>query len=174
MDSSLLNNLVGVKFNQIFKQLGLFIINFGEQIKYSLHIASMVRIYRENKIILTTSDEFFTKDGLEKSSERYQQLDAKCILTDTKDLLAKNLKIVNTLLKNAYVEKVETTKCMDLFIHFNNNVVIQIFPDCLAKNYEYYRFIEFMPALSDDSNKYTSEHYVLLNDNGELIFKRES
>lgn len=172
MDIAFLKNLNGMKFNKIFKQLDLFIINLGNPVKYSLHVSSMVRICYEEKIVLTASDCFFTKEGVQKSSERYKQLEEKGMLVDPTDMLSCNLKFVNSLLNNAYVKNVELTKWKDLYIYFNNNVVIQIFPDCLGKSYEYFRLINFIPALLHN-DKYVSEHFVLLNNEGELVFKRE-
>lgn len=173
MGLDVINDLVGTKFNKIFKQLNLFIINFSKPIKYSLHVAGMVRVCDDSKIVLTAADEFFTKDGLHKSNEMYNRLEEKEILVDPNDLLSLNLKSVNALLKNSHVVKVEISKWMDLFIYFDNNIVIQIFPDCLEKDYEYYRFIKFIPELSNNIDHCVSEHFIAINNNGKLEFKRE-
>ena len=52
----------------------------------------------------------------------------------------------------------------DLEIKFNDDIVIQIFPDSLEKGKEYYRYIEFRPHIDDDNCK--SEHYVIYNNDG--------
>lgn len=173
METDVINGLVGTKFNKIFKQLNLFIINFSKPIKYSLHVACMVRVCDGSNIVLTAADEFFTKDGLHKSDEIYKRLEKEGILVDPNDLLSHNLKSVNTLLKNSYVVKVEISKWMDLFIYFDNNIVIQVFPDCLEKDYEYYRFIKFIPELSNNIDNCLSEHFIVINNNGKLEFKCE-
>ncbi len=159
------NKIEDEEFINLFKQLDLLIINFGKPIKYSLHIASGVRICWGEKIVLNVSDEFFTKDGFPKSNEVYEQLEKEGIINDPNSLLEENIKKVNRLLKGKRVKKVKISKWKDLLIDFDDDIEIQIMPDCLERGFEYYRFIEFIPSLKDESN-YESIHYIVSNDAG--------
>ena len=161
------------KFSGLFKQLDLIVINFCNPIKYSLHIGCAVRICQRNRIILNVSDEFFTQDGLPKSSEVYEQLVLDDYINDPCSLLSENIKKINDLLKEERVRRVKSSKWKDLVIYFKNGIEIQIMPDCLQKNFEYYRFIKYMPQYSDDSQKYTSIHYVVKNNHGEPYLELE-
>ncbi len=150
-------------FNNFFKQMDLIIINWGDPIQYSLHIASAVRVCCGDKIILNLSDEFLTKEGLPKGKEAYERLDTAGFINDPDSLLAENIARVNQLLKGKRVKKVDVSKWQDLTITFSDDIEIQIMPDCLEKDFEYYRFIEFIPYYDDKLNDYKSVHYVVKN-----------
>lgn len=166
-------NLIGKKFNTIFKQFDMLIINFGEPITNSIQVGSMVRICEKDKIIMTISDEFFTKEGLSKSDKIYEQLEKDELINDPNSLLAENLKKVNKLLENRIVRNIKINQWMDLFIYFDNNIIIQLFPDCLMRDYEYYRYIEFLPYWAEDSNDFYSVHHIIWNNHGQIAVKIE-
>lgn len=166
----MLNKLKKSKFNEIFKMLDLIILNFGNPIKYSLHIASDVRICKGDKIIFNVSDEFFTKEGIHKSDEigsDEQESNAP------NNLLVENLKKVNTLLAGKTPKRIKISKWKDLVIQFPDKIEIQIMQDCLGIDYEYYRFIEYFPHYDNDPNKYSSVHYVVYNAHGRPKMKKE-
>lgn len=162
------------KFNNIFKQLDLIIINFGAPIQYSLHIASAVRVCHGNKIILNLSDEFLTKEGLPKTQEVYERLEKEGFINDPDSLLATNIALVNQLLDGKTVEKVKISKWQDLTITFPGDIEIQIMQDCIEKDFEYYRFIEFIPYLDDNFNDDKSVHYVVINERGIPMLMKEN
>lgn len=153
------------KFNNLFKQLDLLIINLGDPIIFSIHIACAVRICQGERIILNISDEFFTEDGLAKNEEIYEWLEKNDIINDPKSLLALNIRKVNDLLKGKLIKKVEVSKWFDIILYFDDNIEIQIMPDCLERDFEYYRLIEYIPFY-ETMGRYRSTHYVLQNDQG--------
>lgn len=169
-NQNILNNLIGSHFNIAFKQLDLLIINFNEPITLSLHIGCMVRICNKNEILLTIADEFFTQEGYKKTSEQIEQLDNDGYIYDPNSLLAKNLEKINRLLNKRAVKSVQVSNWMDCSIWFDNDIVIQIFPDCLMRDFEYFRIIEFKPNL-DEFEKYESVHRAVLNVNGRPTLK---
>lgn len=113
-------------FNNLFKQMDLIIINWGDPIQYSLHVASAIRICCGNQIILNPSDEFMTKEGLPKEEAVYERLEAEGFINDPNSLLAENIAKVNKLLKGKTVKKVEVSKWQDLTLILSNDIVIQI------------------------------------------------
>lgn len=160
-------------FNHLFKQMDLIVINFGDPIQYSLHVASAVRVCHGDEIILNLSDEYFTKEGLPKSNETYERLEEEGYISDPNSLLASNIARVNSLLKGKIVKKVGVSRWQDLTLSFSEDLVIQIMQDCLEKDFEYYRFIEFLPHYNEDLEKYGSVHYVVKNKGGIPVLIRE-
>ena len=68
--------IIGKKLNSVFLQLkDVMILNFGDEIEYSLHIASFVRVVRDNEIIFTSSDIFFNSDYEQKSDDDESLID---------------------------------------------------------------------------------------------------
>lgn len=166
INNKILKKIKKSKFNSLFKQLDWIILNFGDSIKYSLHVACNVRICHRDKVVLNTSDEFFTKEGIQKTEEVYERLEKEGFIYDPDSLLAENIKKVNKLLDGKTPRRVKVSKWKDLIIKFADQIEIQIIPDCLERDYEYYRFIEFIPHYNDDPLKCTSIHYVVCNDQG--------
>ena len=82
-------------------------------------------------------------------------------------LLAENISKVNALLKGKCVKSVSISKWKDMVLTFDDGIEIQVMPDCLERNFEYYRFIEFVPHYNDDPKRYKSIHYSVINDNGQ-------
>ena len=100
------NELVGVVFKDLFKQFDMLIINLGENITHSLHVNCFVRIISGSKILLTSSDEYFLKDGNHKTEEDFEKEENKKIIVDKHSLLASNIKTVKKLLRNHEVMRV--------------------------------------------------------------------
>ena len=170
-DLRMLNKIKKSKFNEIFKLLDLIVLDFGNPIKYSLHIASDVRICKGDKIIFNVSDEFFTKEGIHKLDEGGPSDQETS--NDPDSLLVENLKKVNLLLAGKTPKKIKVSKWKDLVIQFPDKIEIQIMQDCLGIDYEYYRFIEYSPHYDSDPNKYSSIHYVVYNAQGSPKMKKE-
>lgn len=93
---------------------------------YSLEVTSMLRVIENNKIILTSADEFFDLN-YEQSSLSYSNL-----------LVNKNIKLVNEKLKNETIQAIKVNKIGDLTICFSNNILLEIRIDCSFNNYLYY------------------------------------
>ena len=171
--SRILRKVKGFQFYELFKQFDWIIINFGDPVKYSLHIASAVRVCHQDKIILNNSDVYFAKDCIEKSDEGLVHSNEPDSMNDIDSLFEVNVKKVNCLLKGKFVKKIKVSKWKDLIIRFFNQTEIQIIQDCLGRDYEYYRLIEFSPHLDDDPSQYSSKHYIVYNDKGKARVKME-
>lgn len=173
MVEKFLSELKGKKFNTLFKQFDMLIINFGDKITDSFHINCLVRICNGNKMLLTSADEYFTCDGLQKSKDDYNFLEQNEIINDPNSLLAKNIDKVNKILRGETVTRIKVSLHKDVYIYFANNVIIQILPDCLEKGYEYFRYIKFVPCWDEKLNNFKSVHYVAINNQGEVQFNIE-
>ena len=140
----------------LFSDTNLCIINFGNAIEYSFHVFCFVRIRNKSKLLLTSSDEYFTYDYLKLSETEYENQDAF-----EKSLLNKTISDVKEELKDSVVKKVTINNVADIVIEFNNDVVIEITTDCLYQDFEYYRFI--------DASKAEKAHYVVSFSNGQIM-----
>ena len=109
-----------------------------------------------------------------KGKEAYERLETAGFINDPDSLLADNIARVNQLLKGKTVKKVDVSKWQDLTITFSDDIEIQIMPDCLEKDFEYYRFIEFIPYYDDNLNDYKSVHYVVKNTQGIPVLTKEN
>ena len=117
--------IIGKKLNSVFLQLkDVMILNFGDEIEYSLHIASFVRVVRDNEIIFTSSDIFFNSDYEQKSD-------------DDESLIDITIEDVRKLLIGETVADLEYNEIGDIKINLTNGFKIEIWTDCLFKNYEY-------------------------------------
>jgi hypothetical protein len=139
-DLDLMNELVGKKFIDIFKQLEMFVINFGEGIEYSLHTYTFCRIKSMENVFLTSNDEYFSPKFKYLSEKKYNDDELHI-----KSLLNMTLKNVRKLLNNSIVTKVQVFDNGDINIEFDNNMVFETLIDRKSDNFEYYRFIKFIP-----------------------------
>lgn len=160
----MIHDIVNCSFNNMFKQLDMLIINFDKPIRASIHARCFVRVFKDNTILLTSSDEFFDKNG----NELEANTNGTHACTE-ESLLDINIKRINKLMNGEFVTEVIVSDIKDITISFSNGVKIQILPDCLMKDYEYYRFIKFIPFLDDELKNYHSEHYVVSNVNGAVM-----
>lgn len=147
-DLDIMQVLVGKKLNNIFKQWDMFIINFGDELEYTLHTGCFLRIKKGREIIMTYLDEY-VYPSLEFIPKRVYKKDK----FHEKSLLKHSIGRTKLLLENAVVSRVSISEIADVDIVFDNGVIIEIRPDCLYENNEYYRFFEY----KDD----TSLHYVV-------------
>lgn len=137
------------------------VINFGDDIKYSLHIFSFVRITQKDKLLLTASDEFFDKD--------YNRLDIPDESFED-SLLNINVLKVKEILKNSILIKIKVSEFNDLELIFDNGVVVEVGIDCMYNNYEYYRFIEFIP---DFENSTKAIHHIVKFKNQKIVCEKQ-
>ena len=149
-DLEVMQNIVGKRLNNIFKQLDFFILNFGEEVEYSLHTYSFLRIIKDKVILLTSADEYYYPS--------HERMLAKVYKKDEmheKSLLRLNIEKTKTALENAVVKEVVVTDTADLYIAFDNKVIIQVLIDYLCQDTEMHRFFK---CKSEDSN---NPHYVI-------------
>lgn len=139
-DLDLMNELVGKKFIDIFKQLEMFIINFGEGIEYSLHTYTFCRVKSKDNVFLTSNDEYFSPKFKYLSEKNYNNDELHI-----NSLLNKTLKNVRKLLNNSIVTNVLVFDNGDISIEFDNKMVFETLIDRKSDNFEYYRFIKFIP-----------------------------
>lgn len=164
-DLNCMSALVGKKFDSIFYQPvqnilsddNMFVINF-ENKKYSLHSFCFTRIIRKDSILLTSSDEYFDKNYNKLDIEIYEEN----LQNEFRDsLVSKSCEAVRNFLYNAKVESVLINDVADITIKMDNDALIEIRPDCLYNNYEYYRFI----------NEHA--HHIVCFENGQLVSAME-
>ena len=144
--------LINKKVVDVHNCLDLIVINFGADnkvIEYSLHLTSLTRFTKNEKLLLTSADVFF--DELGNNIENVDK---------TETLMKKHISEVNKTLKGQTVKSVSKNKIGDLTIEFENSVVLQTFIDCIAKEQECYRFIEFVPGEEERGILKSKRHLV--------------
>lgn len=144
--------LINKKVVDVHNCLDLIVINFGADnkvIEYSLHLTSLTRFTKNEKLLLTSADVFF--DELGNNIENVDK---------TETLMKKHISEVNKTLKGQTVKSVSKNKIGDLTIEFENSVVVQTFIDCIAKEQECYRFIEFVPGEEERGILKSKRHLV--------------
>ncbi len=147
-DLDIMQELIGKVFTDIFKQLDMFIINFGKGIEYSLHTFVFCRVKKEDEILLTCNDEYFTANFKCVSSKVYEKDEMH-----RKSLLRHTIEKVKKELHGAIVSKVIVMNNADIYIEFNNGVIIESLIDRKKQNFEYYRFIKFIPSYEEAHEK---------------------
>ena len=155
----LCDKLRGQKLFDCCKRLGIFIVSFGEELKYVLHIECFYRIRIGERLILTYNDEFYAPNGemltrkeIKKSQKKFYK----------NSYLEHSFEEFKFLTKEAVVSSIEINEVGDLCISFDNGVLIEAFLDCMGQNNEFYRFFEYQ---SD------SPHYVVKNLSGKTILQ---
>lgn len=142
-DLQCLKKIIGLEFNNIFYQKfykivdidDMIVVNFGKEENYfSLHVPCMVRILKKEKILLTSSDIYFTNNYNYPISDE--------VINNKDTLLDTAIDSVNELLNNAIVTEVSISIVGDVSIKFNNDILFQIILDCRVQDFEYYRFME--------------------------------
>ena len=144
--------LINKKVVDVHNCLDLIVINFGADnkvIEYSLHLTSLTRFTKNEKLLLTSADVFF--DELGNNIENVDK---------TETLMKKHISEVNKTLKGQTVKSVSKNKIGDWTIEFENSVVVQTFIDCIAKEQECYRFIEFVPGEEERGILKSKRHLV--------------
>lgn len=155
-DMDVLQCLTGAKIKTIIFQptavvlnTDMLIFNFTNRLQqYSLHVTCFVRIIEGSKLLLTSSDEYFTPDY-------------KCLEDDDENLLTKNIETVKSKLCKSKVTKITLSETADISLLMDNGIKIEIIPDSLGQDYEYYRFFQI--------NK--GSHYVVYSHNGQICFE---
>lgn len=158
VDLKIMQVLIGLRLNDIFKQLDMFIINFGDEIKYTLHTFSFLRIRKGAEIILTSSDEYLLPDHNQMPNKIYKKDEMH-----EKSLLKMTIEKTKEMLNKAIIKKVEVSDIADIIITFDNGVVIETFTDCLWQNNEFYRFFKYKDI--------EQPHYVIKYLNGIIILE---
>ena len=77
------------------------------------------------------------------------------------------VKKINELLIGKKVKAITQTRYGDLYIHFDNDIIIQIMIDCRPRHYECYRLIEYIPFYDIQRNN-NSKHIVIYCNDGEI------
>ncbi len=155
-DMAVLQNLIGAKIKKIIFQptnfvfgSDMLIFNFASKNQqFSLHVTCFARIIKGNELILTSSDEYFATD--------YKCLEEEC----NENFLTKNIQVAMTKLSNSIISKISLTETADIVLQMDNGIKIEITPDCIGQDYEYYRFFQI--------NKGT--HYVVYSHDGQIFF----
>jgi hypothetical protein len=159
VELNILQNLVGKRLNNIFKQLDFFIINFGDEIEYSLHTYCFLRIRTTDTIILTSADEYYFPDYNFMSEEQYEQDEMH-----QKSLLCNTIYRTKELLRDAIISKVEISNTADIIIQFDNGIVIETFTNFQQHNAEFFRFFE--------RDNLDEPHYVIKFENSCIVLEK--
>lgn len=145
--------------NEILSEENMLVFNFGNTIEFSLHVFCFCRIIMDGKILLTSSDEYFDENYNKLSLNKYN----KALQNKFKNtLMTKNCLLVKNILKKAIVKELLVNSVADIRIIFDNNVILEIIPDCLYSGYEYYRFFKY---------KCDDRHIVVMCKDGEIILE---
>lgn len=138
----------------------MFVINFGENnLEYSIHAFSFVRVFYKDTILLTSSDEFFNLDYDELSEIVNDDDKFRQTLIFTR---AEKLKID---LRNEYIKELLVKEHGDIIITFTNDYCLEILPDCSQKNYEYYRILKMIKK---------EEHFIVNCNKDRIIYSLNS
>lgn len=149
--------LVGHKFNNIFKQVEMYILNLGDGIVFSLHTFTFCRILDNEHIYFTSTDEYYTKNFRSRTEKGYKN-DELC----KHSLLNESLKKVKELLKDSYVKSVNIFPNGDVVINFDNGIRFETLIDRKELNFEYFRLIKFDPSFEHNRRFYKkSQHLVV-------------
>lgn len=160
------NQLIGKKFNNIFSQLNMFIINFGDNIEYSFHVFTLLRIRDKNGILFMSNDKYVSKD--------YQYIESDIYENDEFHLLSlqnETISRVNEILKKSSVKNVYKSVCGDIRIRFDNDLLLETIIDSRV-NDECYHLICFKPNFverDEIDSKDKGFHLVVRFYNGQLI-----
>lgn len=154
---SVIQALVGKRLSDIFKQLDMFILNFGEDLEYSFHVFCYLRIKRKREVILTYLDEYMYPNYIPISKRTYNKDEIH-----SKSLLRVSIENTKNLLKNAVVSEVKISQTADVTITFDNEVIIEVFTDGLYQNNEFYRFFRYNADLLEP-------HYVIKSREGKIV-----
>ncbi len=165
MNSKMMPDIVGLKFIDIFKQVDMFILNFGQGIQCSLHTFTFCRILDESHVYFTSNDQYFTKNYRYRTEKGYRN-DEFC----KNSLLNESLKNVKNLLKEATVDRVDVLDNGDIEIIFDNGIKFQSLIDHKELKFEYYRWIEFIPSFEDYRRRKpcTTIHTIVRFKNGKI------
>ena len=135
---TVIQQLVGKKFIDIFKQLDFYVLHFSDDVsKYSLHTYAPPRVSKGSTVILTATDEYYDQNYALLSSEAYEkdELHRDSLLAVTREKAKKTL-------KNSKIIKVNITPLADIELIFDNGSCIDIFINCSELNCEHYRFFK--------------------------------
>lgn len=168
------SKIIGNRCCGLTKIADMLIINFGKPIVVSIHAFCFVRITKRSDIIFTTSDELFDVNGALLDNDAVDEIVQTGAFYSPKSLFARNLEKVNSLLNGKKVVAIYMSETFDLAIFFDGGIRMDIILDCLKKDMEYYRFIEFVPHWDTDIKNYESIHYIVSNKYGEIKVTVES
>lgn len=153
------DKLSGQKLFDCCKNLGIFIVSFGEELKYVLHIECFYRIRIGERLILTYNDEFYAPNGEMLTRKEIKKSQRKFYKNS---LLEHSFEEFKFLTKGAVVSSIEINEVGDLYVSFDNGVIIEAFLDCMGQNNEFYRFFEY---------KNDSPHYIVKCLAGKIILQ---
>ena len=165
-DFTCLKELIGKTVSDIFYQpvadilayVDMFVVNFGCKPEISFHIFSFFRIIDKNSILLTTTDCFFDKN-FERLTSEQECNERNNLYKGT--LLYLNIERVKSILKDAKVINAYSNDIGDVFVEFDNSIVMEIMIDALC-NQECYRLITY--------NKKSSQHNIVECKNGQIFY----
>lgn len=127
-----LKNIIFHPTNRSISSDNMFLINLGkEEIYYTIYAYCFVRVKKDMKLFLTSSDEFVDKNHNQLTSNDYK-----------KSIIFLNIDKVKSVLENEIIINAYINSGGDLILEFSNNYYIELLIDCCIDFYEYYRILE--------------------------------
>lgn len=134
------SSLVGKRLFEFDQRLGIFVLNFGDGIEYSLHVECFLRVTQGNTIILTSNDQFYAPNWEPLSKREYKK---EQNMPRGRSLLSVSAERLRHVTEHSVVQAVKIEGPGDLSIQFDNGVQIAVLPDCMGQNNEFYRFFKY-------------------------------
>ena len=132
------NSLVGKKLYDVFKQLDFFVFNFGEGIEYCLHTYCFTKITKNSEILLSCIDEYLRPNHTLMTDEEYSFDELH-----QNSLLKNSIEHVKSELATAYVSCVKISGTGDLYIIFDNGIVLENHVASVREGEEFYRIFKY-------------------------------
>lgn len=146
-----LKNIIFQESTRITPPDNMFLINLGkEEIDYTICAYCFVRVRKDKKLILTSSDEF-----VDKNHNRLYVDDYK------KSIVFLNVKKAKSFLKNEIIVNAYINSIGDLILEFSNDYYIELSIDCCINFYEYYRILELKTDKTKLIVKYINDEVTL-------------
>lgn len=175
---NIFKRLVGKRLINIFYQPmkgivdddNMFIVNFGSnKLEYSIHAFTFLRIRTEEHILLTSADEYNTPDCEYMDDDLYYGQKGF-----EKSMIPVGIKNAKDALKKARVISTDINGCGDVHIAFDNNVILELFIDCLYECSNGYILVDHFPKrheyyrIMDCTDKSKTIHYIVSFMNGDI------
>lgn len=176
--NEILGKIVGKRMINVFYQPtdgiiaddNMFVINFGSnKLEYSIHTFTFLRIRTEENVLLTSADEYSTPDCEYMSDDMYYSQKGF-----ERSMIPVGIKEAKKTLKKAKVVKAHINGCGDIDIVFDNNVILELFVDCIFERTNSRLITDYFPAyheyyrIMDCTDKTRTVHYITGFVNGEL------
>lgn len=109
----------------------IMVLKFSNKI--CINVSCSIKITHKNKYFLTEIDVYYNKNRKYMTTGK----------SFTESLMTLNIEKTKVVLKDVKVKSVALQENGNLKIQFENNVKIEITPDCICDGYEFYRLLNY-------------------------------